>query len=49
MLSDSKPMDIPDFTKKEERDKVKDDFRMPFGKTLDELTLPFNVGEKFER
>ena len=49
MLSDSKPMDIPDFTKKEERDKVRDDFRMPFGKTLDEITLPFNVGEKFER
>ena len=49
MLSDSKPMDIPDFTKKEERDKVRDDFRMPFGKTIDELTLPFNIGEKFER
>ena len=36
-------------TKKEERDKVKDDFRIPFGKTLDELSLPFNVSEKFER
>lgn len=30
MLSDSKPMDIPDFTKKEQRDEVRDDFRMPF-------------------
>lgn len=49
MLSDSKPMDIPDFTKKEDRDKVRDDFRTPFGKTLDEITLPFKVGEKFER
>jgi hypothetical protein len=49
MLSDSKPMDIPDFTNVEERNKVRDDFRTPFGQTLEEITLPTKVGEEFTR
>ncbi len=43
MLSDSKRFEIPDFKNKEERDKVRNDFRMPFAKRYDDLTLPSRV------
>lgn len=42
-LSDSKPMDIPDFRNKADRDKFRSDFRMPFAKRLSDVTLPVTV------
>ncbi len=48
ILLGSKEMEIPDFKSKEERDKVRNDFRMPFAKSYVDLTLPCNVGEPFE-
>ena len=37
---------IPDFKNPEDRDKIRWDTRTPFGKTLDEITLPFNAADK---
>jgi len=47
-LSGSKEMTIPDYHKKEDRDKVRGDYRMPFAKKYSDLTLPCKLGEKFE-
>ena len=43
VLNDSKQYDVPDFKNKEDREKCRGDYRMPFGKTLDDLTLPCRV------
>lgn len=48
-LSGSKEMEIPDFSKKEDRDKVRGDYRSPFAKKYSDVTLPCRVGEPFER
>ena len=48
-LSGSKEMEIPDFSKKEDRDKVRGDYRSPFAKKYRDVTLPCKVGEPFER
>ncbi len=45
VLNGSKEYNIPDFSKKEERDRVRSDYRMPFADRLDELTLPHRVAE----
>ena len=45
-LSDSKEYKIPDFRKKEDRDKVRGDYRMPFAKRYKDLTLPCRIDEK---
>lgn len=47
ILSDSKPFEIPDFTKKEDRDRVRNDYRNLFAKKYNELELPCNAGNKF--
>ena len=41
-----KEYDIPDFRKKEDRDKVRGDYRMPFAKRYEDLTLPCRLSEK---
>lgn len=43
VLNDSKQYDVPDFRTKEAREEHRGDYRMPFGKTYDELTLPCRV------
>ena len=43
VLNDSKQYDVPDFKNKDDREKHRGDYRMPFGKTLDELTLPCRI------
>ena len=43
VLNDSKQYDVPDFRTKEAREACRGDYRMPFGKKLDELTLPCRV------
>lgn len=48
MITDNRKFDIPDFRVKEERDKVRDDFRMPFAQRYDDLTLPCRYEEGFE-
>lgn len=48
-LSDSKPMDIPDFRDKAQRDAVRNDYRMPFAKRLQDQTLPSMAGAEFTR
>ena len=48
MLLDNRQLDIPDFKNPADRDKVRNDFRNPFAKNYDDLTLPCVVGEKFE-
>lgn len=48
MLLDGKQLDIPDFRKKEDREKYRNDFRSPFAKRLADITLPSSVGGKFE-
>ena len=45
-LSDSKEYVIPDFKKKEDRDKVRGDYRTPFAKKYSDLTLPCKVDGK---
>ena len=45
-LTDSKEYKIPDFRKKEDRDKVRGDYRMPFAKRYEDLTLPCRLDEK---
>ena len=37
---------IPDFKKKEDRDKVRGDYRTPFAKKYSDLTLPCKVDGK---
>ena len=41
-----KEYNIPDFRKKEDRDKVRGDYRMPFAKKYSELTLPCKLSER---
>lgn len=41
-----KEYDVPDFTKKEERDKVRNDYRSPFAKNPANATLPFRLDDK---
>lgn len=41
-----KEYDVPDFTKKEDRDKVRNDYRTAFGKTLEDITLPYRLADK---
>lgn len=48
VLSDGKEYPVPDFTKKEDRDKVRGDYRMPFAKKYDDLTLPCRMDKKHE-
>ena len=48
VLSDSKEYPVPDFTKKEDRDKVRGDYRMPFAKRYQDLTLPCRMDKKDE-
>ena len=45
-LTDSKEYRIPDFRKKEDRDKVRGDYRMPFAKKYEDITLPRRLDEK---
>ena len=45
-LTDGKEYPIPDFHKKEDRDKVRDDYRTPFAKSYKDLTLPCRLDEK---
>ncbi len=47
-LLGSVELEIPDLRNPADRDKVRNDFRSPFAKTVNDVTLPFNVGEKFE-
>ncbi len=48
MLLDGKQLDIPDFRKKEDREKYRNDFRSPFAKRLADVTLPSSVVKGFE-
>lgn len=48
MLSDSKQLEIPDFRKKEDREKYRNDFRMPFAKKLSDVTLPYSINGDVE-
>ncbi len=41
-----KEYDVPDFTKKEDRDKVRHDYRKPHGKKLEDITLPYRLDDK---
>lgn len=43
VLEGSREMTIPDFSKKEERDRVRGDYRSPFAKKENEITLPYRV------
>ncbi len=45
-LSDGKEYDIPDFSKKEERDKVRGDYRCPIAKSFRDITLPCRLADK---
>ena len=45
-LSDSREMIIPDFSKKEDRDAVRDDFRMPIARRLADLNMPCRIDQK---
>ena len=48
VLSGSAEYEIPDFHKKEERDKVRGDYRVPFAKKYSDLTLPCKLGESLK-
>jgi len=48
VLSDSKEYPVPDFRKKEDREKVRGDYRMPFAKRYEDLTLPCRMDKKDE-
>jgi len=48
VLSGSVEMSIPDFRKKEDRDRVRGDYRSPFAEKYSDITLPCKVGEPFE-
>ena len=41
-----KEFSVPDFKNKEDRDKIRWDNRTPFGKTMEELTLPCRVSDR---
>jgi len=41
-----KEYDVPDFTKKEDRDKIRNDYRTPFAKKISDATLPFRLADK---
>ncbi len=45
-LSDGKSYDVPDFHKKEDRDKVRGDYRTPFAKKFKDITLPCRMADK---
>lgn len=45
-LTDGKELKIPDFTKKEDRDTVREDYRSPFAKRDSEWWIPYRIGEK---
>ena len=45
-LLDSKVLPIPDFSKKEERDKIRNDFRTPFAKRYEDLNMPCRLEDK---
>ncbi len=47
-LDDGKQLDIPDFRNPEEREKVRGDYRMPFAKRYEDLTLPCRIDEDGE-
>ena len=47
-LSDGREYPIPDFKKKEDRDKVRGDYRMPFAKRYEDITLPCRIDKKDE-
>ena len=47
-LSDGREYPIPDFSKKEDRDKVRGDYRMPFAKRYEDITLPCRIDKKDE-
>ena len=47
-LSDGRELPIPDFSKKDDRDKVRGDYRMPFAKKYGEATLPCRIDKKHE-
>lgn len=49
VLSGSVEMNIPDFRKKEDRDKVRGDYRSPFAAKYSDITLPCKVGEPFTK
>lgn len=48
VLNDSKQYDVPDFRNPEDREKHRGDYRMPFGKTPEELTLPCRIDNQKE-
>ena len=48
VLSDGREYPVPDFSKKEDRDKVRGDYRMPFAKRYADITLPCRVDRKEE-
>lgn len=45
-LSDGKEYEVPDFHIKEERDKVRGDYRTPFAKKFSDITLPCRLADK---
>ncbi len=45
-LSDSAEMKIPDFTKKEDRDAVRGDYRKPIARRLADMTMPCRLDQK---
>ncbi len=45
-LSGSQELEVPNFRDKASRDKVRNDYRMPFAKDIDDLTLPFRIEDK---
>lgn len=48
VLSDGKEYPVPDFRKKEDREKVRGDYRMPFASRYEDLTLPCRMDKKDE-
>lgn len=46
VLSDGRSYDVPDFHKKEDRDKVRGDYRTPFAKNIKDITLPCRYADK---
>ncbi len=45
ILDSSKEYIIPDFRDKEAREVFRGDYRVPFGKTLDDITLPYRLDD----
>ena len=45
-LMDSRQLDIPDFSKKEDRDAVRGDYRIPIAKRYEDLAIPCRLDEK---